>query len=52
MTPVETPIQEAMRHARVLARLKSRKAMIPHVHKWVDAMKRVLSGNGLQGPMK
>lgn len=52
MLPVETPSQEAMRHARTLAKLKSRKAMIPHVHKWVDAMKRVLGGNGPQGPMK
>ncbi|WP_241059119.1 hypothetical protein [Achromobacter xylosoxidans] len=37
--------EKAMEEARKLAKLKRRSAMAPHVHKWAEAMKALLSGN-------
>jgi len=40
----ESAYRDAMAHARKLSRLKTRKAMAPHVHLWAAAMKRMLAG--------
>lgn len=40
----ESAYLEAMAHARKLSRLKTRKAMAPHVHAWAEALKRMLAG--------
>lgn len=45
---IETPAQEAMRHARKLATLKTRRAMAPHVRRWADAMLRGISESYFQ----
>mgnify|MGYP000262249018 CR=1 FL=1 len=36
---------KAMEHARKLAKLKTRRAMAPHVHAWAEQMKAMLAGD-------
>ncbi|MDS1141732.1 hypothetical protein RE432_14925 [Pusillimonas sp. SM2304] len=47
---LESPAREAMRHARRLAKIKSRHDMLPIVRFWAAAMKRGIAVAYFNGP--